>query len=210
MILEVGSGSLGIAPYLGRTITGLDTDFSGPDHPLIKHLTGSITNIPIADQSFDAVIAVDVLEHIPVTSRKKAILEIARVAKKYIIIAVPTGGQSQTQDDWLKKRFSLVKNASFKFLEEHQEYGLPKSEDMAETIRECVNILRRKGKLVIQGNENLSLRKFLMWGWATNNMFVDIFFRKVLLLFLPLLNILTKPPFYRTIYYFKFDNEDRN
>ena len=44
-ILEVGSGSLGMAPYLKMPVTGLDVDFSGPKLSLLKPAQGKATKI---------------------------------------------------------------------------------------------------------------------------------------------------------------------
>ncbi|MBI4099942.1 class I SAM-dependent methyltransferase, partial [Candidatus Microgenomates bacterium] len=89
-VLEVGSGGLGIAPYLNRSVTGLDTHFSPPFHPSLTKKIGNGTKIPFPDKSFDVVIAVDILEHVKPVDRAKVVSEIRRVAKKEIIIAVPT------------------------------------------------------------------------------------------------------------------------
>ena len=49
--------------------------------------TGNILNLPYDDNSFEAVLAVEVLEHIP--NLRKAIKEMSRVSSKYIIFTVP-------------------------------------------------------------------------------------------------------------------------
>ena len=37
-VLEVGSGTLGIGPYLKRNFTGVDIEFSGPKWPKMKRV----------------------------------------------------------------------------------------------------------------------------------------------------------------------------
>lgn len=54
-----------------------------------RKIIAGIDEIPFPDSSFDAVVAHDVIEHLPVNVYSKAIQELSRVAKKYIIIAVP-------------------------------------------------------------------------------------------------------------------------
>ncbi|WAI84361.1 MULTISPECIES: class I SAM-dependent methyltransferase [Achromobacter] len=48
-----------------------------------------LTDLPFEDQKFDLVLSSDVIEHIPDSVYRAAIKEIARVASKYILIAVP-------------------------------------------------------------------------------------------------------------------------
>ena len=50
---------------------------------------GEIDDIPFPDASFDCVVAHDVIEHLPINVFSRAVDELARVARKYIIIAVP-------------------------------------------------------------------------------------------------------------------------
>jgi ubiquinone/menaquinone biosynthesis C-methylase UbiE len=50
---------------------------------------GDVLDIPLADRSYDCVTCLQVLEHIPVNTYKKALSELARVSAKYIIVSVP-------------------------------------------------------------------------------------------------------------------------
>ena len=87
-IIEVGSGSLGIGPYLNQTFTGVDIDFSGPRWPKMKQVKGKAEKLPFPDKAFDVAISVDVLEHLPPQNRAPAVSELFRVATKAVIIAV--------------------------------------------------------------------------------------------------------------------------
>src|SRR3989338_3540877 len=79
-ILEIGSGSLGIAPYIKQEVTGLDLDFTGPSIRYLKKKKGSALVVPFVDMSFDFVIMMDVLEHIAPKDRQRAVVEGFRVA----------------------------------------------------------------------------------------------------------------------------------
>jgi SAM-dependent methyltransferase len=48
-----------------------------------------IDQIPLGDKQFDLVIAHDVIEHLPQGTYEKALCELVRVARKYLIISVP-------------------------------------------------------------------------------------------------------------------------
>jgi ubiquinone/menaquinone biosynthesis C-methylase UbiE len=54
-----------------------------PDH------IADIRDLPFVDASFDTVIAFEVLEHIPWDQVEKALAELHRVTKRYVIISIP-------------------------------------------------------------------------------------------------------------------------
>jgi ubiquinone/menaquinone biosynthesis C-methylase UbiE len=200
-ILEVGSGPIGIAPYIGKQVIGVDTDFSGKSFELLKEVKGDATNLQFADKSFDFVVSSDVLEHIPPNLREQAIYEWLRVAKKELILAFPEGKDSESHDKELYEEFKKRNMSDFaeKFFKEHLEYGLPRIENVINWIK---SVERIKDVQVVD-NLNISFRTFLMHGWMTNNVFVDIFFRKVLLFFIPLMRLINQKPVYRKIVFVK-------
>lgn len=193
-VLEIGSGGLGIAPYLGRKVVGMDTKFTPPFHPLLEIKIGDATKIPFPDKSFDVVICVDTLEHMENAKRKIAIEEMLRVAKKEIIIAVPTGAEAARQDQKLSEKYKRENGQDYDFLTDHEKFGLPTEEEIKHLLGDNVRT---------ENNEPLILRNFLMRGWMQNNIFAKIFFWKILLLTIPLFNIFNQPPYYRTIFYEK-------
>lgn len=191
-VLEIGSGGLGITPYLGQKVIGLDTKFSPPVHPLLETKLGTGTKIPFPSRSFDVVISVDTLEHMAKPERKKSILEMLRVAKKEVIIAAPTGEKSLQQDKELAAKFEQIYGRPYVFLEEQIQNGLPKREEILEVLGENVRTV---------ANEPLWLRKFLLLGWMSKSKLAKIFYWKILLLALPLFQLFNKPPYYRIIFF---------
>lgn len=201
-ILEVGSGSLGIGPYLNQPFTGVDIDFSGPQWPQMRKIRASADKLPFADNSFDIVISVDTLEHIPSHLRQRVTTELLRVTKSDLIIAVPIGQKSAQQDRQLYKEYKQKYDKPFEFLTEHVKYGLPEVEEVKDWIKSSA----KNVKITQIGNRNLSLRLWLMRGWMTKNHLIDFFFRKVLLLFIPILQLIDKnPPHYRQIFFINVD-----
>lgn len=191
-VLEVGSGGLGIAPYLGRPVTGLDVKFDPPFHPFLKRVEGKSTKMPFADKSFDVVIGIDVLEHMDKSDREKTIAEMKRVARKRVIVAVPVGNLAQRQDQQLSYEYQKIKGKKFPFLMDHEKYGLPERKEIKKLLGENVRE---------EENESLALRKFLMRGWMAETFLAKLFYWKILLLFIWLFKFFERPPYYRVIFY---------
>src|SRR3989344_3039399 len=74
-VLEVGSGGLGIAPYLKRSVVGVDLVFPPPVHPQLVPVKASAARLPFADNSFAVVVSSDMLEHLSKSDRVAAISE---------------------------------------------------------------------------------------------------------------------------------------
>ena len=146
-ILEVGSGSLGVVPYLKKEIDGLDINFSGPQSPLLNKIKGKATDLPFRKNSYDVVISVDLLEHLSKDEREKAVFEMIRVAKNLAIIVVPTGELSQKQDRQLDKYYQKVFGTRNQFLKEHVQNGLPKTEEILVFIDRSLRGLKKQAKV---------------------------------------------------------------
>lgn len=200
-VLEVGSAGLGIAPYLRRDVTGVDTNFSPPYHKLLKRIKASATYLPLEDNSFDCVISVDMLEHLDKKNRAKAISEMLRVASKEVIIAVPCGRESLNQDLKLDKYYKNKTGHNYHFLREQIDFGLPDQKDIHDTISKMALALDKNISIKVSGNENLNLREILMKGWMSQNLLINFFFRKLILFFLPILKNINQEPTYRRIFY---------
>ena len=95
-ILEVGVGEGEVAGrvadrYPGAFVAGVDL----PDPTLADQWTsrslpaafGDVAALPFADRSFDLVLAIEVLEHVP--RPEAAVREIARVATADVVLSVP-------------------------------------------------------------------------------------------------------------------------
>lgn len=205
-VLEIGSGSLGIAPYLKKKVTGLDLYFPSPHFPLLYEVTGSGTDIPFSDKSFDFILSVDMLEHIARTARKKAIEEAVRVCKRELIIAVPCGRYAIEHDKRLAHRYKQKFGKDFTFLKEHIQYGLPTQSEIKALITSAATKYDRQFILQTRGLLNISVRDFLMQGWMTKSKMFDFLFRKVFLLGIPILRLCNFEPTYRKMFFVQFKN----
>lgn len=86
-ILEIGIGNKTVSNYLKQhsfdvTTCDLNKDLE-PDY------VADIRELPFENDSYDVVLAYEILEHIPWNDIDKALGELHRVTKKYVIISVP-------------------------------------------------------------------------------------------------------------------------
>lgn len=72
-----------------KRICGLDRSKEAINHVQFEHIISSIDSMPFNDCEFDAVTCLEVIEHLPQIIYLKAINEISRVARRYILISVP-------------------------------------------------------------------------------------------------------------------------
>ena len=209
-ILEIGSGSFGIVPYLKRKIDGLDYDFSGPQTDLLNRIYGTADKLPFRRNSYDIVIAVDVLEHIPNERREKSIYEMLRVARRMVVLVVPSSEKSMQQDQSLQKRWNKLFKYENQFLEEHVRYGLPKIDEVLVAIDRSLRNLTKKAKVRSEKNLNLHIRKLLMLTWITKNKYLYYLYLKGYLLLVPLLRFANFGNCYRRIFVIEFPHENRH
>lgn len=57
--------------------------------PTATFVSGSVTDLPFPDRSFDVVGCFEVLEHLPGDLPRQALAEFARVARKWVVLSVP-------------------------------------------------------------------------------------------------------------------------
>ncbi len=86
-VLEVGIGSMVVSEYLKRA--GIEITTCDIDSKLKPDKVGDIRNLPFKDEAFDMVLAFQILEHLPFSDFEKALKEIRRVSRKFIVISLP-------------------------------------------------------------------------------------------------------------------------
>ena len=203
-ILEIGSGSLGIIPYLKRSIDGLDVDFSGPQTKLLRKIKASAINLPFRKNDYDVALCADTLEHIEPENREQSIYEMLRIAKKLAVIVVPVGKLSEKQDLFANARWQHVFGNNYQFLDEHIKYGLPKTEEILVFIDKSLRKLNKKAKVSSHSNLNLVIRKILINTWISKNKLIYYTYLKGFLLLLPLLRLCNFGNCYRRVFVIEF------
>lgn len=89
-VLDIGARDGHFSILLTRhfsQVTALDLEKPAFEHPGVVTVKGDITKLDFPDRSFDCVFCTEVLEH--VTDLQAACREIARVARRYVVIGVP-------------------------------------------------------------------------------------------------------------------------
>jgi hypothetical protein len=122
-ILDVGGEVALSANHIGQFITG---------YKITTANTRSTTDIvyggfelPFEDNSFDAVITIDTLEHVPPKNREFWLRELFRVARKTVVIAGPFASEYNDEADRYLCDLHMKLHHKPHQLHEHVENGCP-------------------------------------------------------------------------------------
>lgn len=129
-VLDVG-GSLGEFRKFRGYLKVVTADVAGGD------VIYDGNKLPFADNSFDAVVSIDTLEHVPSEKRVKFMGELARAAKKVLVVIAPyaSGGHLRYEEK-IKTEFLKRGKVVPEYLREHLKYGLVTDEQIREIIRQ--------------------------------------------------------------------------
>ncbi|RLF18131.1 MAG: hypothetical protein DRZ82_08800 [Thermoprotei archaeon] len=132
-LLEVGAGSASPVKHYFEDVILLDIT------PNVRvDIVADATHLPLRDKAFDVVVAIDLLEHIPLNRREFVLNELLRVAKLVIIhtpLVSKNGLFNARFYDYLLLKFlesKLESNPSTRFTMEHLKYGEPEYEVLRE------------------------------------------------------------------------------
>ena len=97
-LTDIGCGNGIFVNYLRNQFPTLDLLAIDRSRTALKFVKtekkeGDIADIPLADKSYDCVTCLEVIEHLPVEVYTKALTELTRVAKRYVILSVPYAEQ---------------------------------------------------------------------------------------------------------------------
>ena len=137
-LLDVGSGSAGIARWLPRgwMVTAVDRSWADygsaprpPDARTVR-VEADARALPFPDASFDVVVSLDMVEHVPPEDRPVVRAELSRVAARRVVVACPTGMLALKADERLRERYGRWAREAPGWLVEHLELGLPEPEEL--------------------------------------------------------------------------------
>ncbi len=134
-VLEVGSGSGGVTEFLAHPVTGVDPAFERTAERTTQWLDrrpGRATALPVADGSFDAVLCLEVLEHLPGDEREPALREMLRALRPggRLIVTFPADETALELDRWLDSAYRARHGEPHPWVAEHLAAGLPRSGDV--------------------------------------------------------------------------------
>jgi methyltransferase family protein len=158
-ILDVGSGAVGLAQYLpGWRVVGIDRQVPcmGPRRSPV--VAGLATALPFANDSWDAVSCIDVLEHIDPRWRLAVLDELLRVSRRWVLVAFPSGHEAREADVRARRAYRLSGLEPPAWLLEHLRHPFPEAEFLAERLRSTP-----RGRRIIEHwtshNESLALQR---------------------------------------------------
>ncbi len=129
--------------------TIISSDLRHCDHP--GHVPGDALRLPFPADSFEIVVSLDVLEHIPPESRKAFLGELDRVGSQWILLGAPFSSPEVE-----KAEAELVSGLGLRFLEEHSELGLPREKMITDFF------LEEKGRHILRFENGYLPRWFMM------------------------------------------------
>jgi len=91
-VLDIGCGDGRITNALAATgadVVGVDLSLEALRYVQASKVLASVDALPFRNASFDIVLCTELLEHLPFTVYHKALSEVARVSRNYILVSVP-------------------------------------------------------------------------------------------------------------------------
>jgi SAM-dependent methyltransferase len=93
--------------------------------------------LPFADESFDAVVALEVLEHMPADRRRTFLTECMRVARRGGVFSCPNGvPEVVAAEAYAADSFRQRHGIEHPYLQEHRLFGLPHPIEIVTILRE--------------------------------------------------------------------------
>jgi SAM-dependent methyltransferase len=140
-ILEVGSGSAGVTTFLKFPVTGVDTAFERTADiatPYLMPVAASAAALPFEDGSFDIVLSLEMLEHLPAEIRRDALSEMYRALKPggRMVVTFPADESAAKLDRKLNDAFQRRHGQDHPWSIEHIREGVPATPEVVATMEQ--------------------------------------------------------------------------
>jgi SAM-dependent methyltransferase len=124
-VLDIGGGEGQLASFLPDNVSYCLVE------PKVNGISG--TNLPFPDCSFDYVVSCHVLEHIPVSDRKRFLDQLVSKSKRGVILLNPFYIEGTHIDERLKLCIEIT---GAEWAKEHLDCSLPRVQDVLDYARE--------------------------------------------------------------------------
>ncbi len=161
-LLEVGAGAVSIGAYLGCGSTAVDTTFDSAAGKHTNRVQASVDCLPFPDKSWDIVVSIDMLEHIPPECRDRALREMIRVTRNLLVIAAPVGEAAFQHDIELHDYYISKHGRPHRYTLEHVEFGLPTLAETSTSLGVAAENTGRKLHLDVRPHLNIGFRTCYM------------------------------------------------
>jgi SAM-dependent methyltransferase len=129
-ILDVGCGPHGLSCVRPELLfVGLDVEFGERVSPTMTAIKAPPGRLPFADESFDTVLSLDTLEHIPPPQRALFVAELGRVSAGRVVLACPER-RLEAADRLVASMIVATGLEAPAWLGEHEEFGLPREDEV--------------------------------------------------------------------------------
>lgn len=161
-LLEVGAGAVSIGDHLGHRSTAVDTMFDNSAGKYADRVQASAGCLPFPDKSWDIVVSIDMLEHIPPEFRDRVLREMIRVTRSLLVLAVPVGEAAYKHDIELHNYYISKHGQPHRFTREHVEFGLPTLEQTRDSLELAAENTGRELHLDVRRHLNIGFRSRYM------------------------------------------------
>lgn len=133
-ILDAGSREGFLREFLPEdAVVNLDREYFDGSSLVL----GDVLSLPFPARAFDAVVSLDVLEHVPAARRTAFLDELVRVSAGAVVVSAPFASDAVVAAEKLVNDFCLrVAGRENEFLAEHLASGLPREEEVASWARQ--------------------------------------------------------------------------
>jgi SAM-dependent methyltransferase len=128
-----------VTEFLAHPVTGVDPAFERTAERRtrwLERLPGRATALPIADGAFDAVLCLEMLEHLPPDERELALREMMRVLRPggRLIASFPADATAASLDRWLDDAYRARHGEPHPWVAEHLSEGHPQTADLVAAL----------------------------------------------------------------------------
>jgi hypothetical protein len=135
-VLEVGANEQRLLAAFLPEVKFVFSDLFMPSNADESFVQADATALPFIDNHFEAVICLDVLEHMPPSKRAAAVTEMARVSRRLVVIACPPNDvRVKEAEDAANGIWQAYYGQSYRWLDEHKEFGLVIPEEVEKALR---------------------------------------------------------------------------